>query len=165
LGAYRPASTPVLLSQEKPYALSVSPSAQYPDDSRKLTDGVIAFTWAAQAGWYNSADAVYLTLDLGAPSSVSRVEVYAMRSDASAVNLPAEVTMALSADGASYGTPVTLTLETNQNESINRFSLDQYNIPYRYVRFACKPGAAWLMLCEVKVYGENLSRVADWALY
>ncbi|MEI7634641.1 MAG: DUF4434 domain-containing protein [bacterium] len=165
LGAYRIASNPGLLSQGKSYTLLASPSTQYPDNGHKLTDGVIAFTWAEQVGWFSPSTSVTVTLNLGAPSSISRVEAYAMRSDSSAVSMPSEVTAALSADGQNYGAAQALAPETNQNEAINCFSRDKSDAIYRYVRLTCKPGAGWLMLCEVKVFGESLSGADAWNLY
>ena len=59
-----------------------------------LTDGRANFAWADMVGWANPGDRIVVDLDLGASRMVERVDVVFMRSDVSAVELPARMLVA-----------------------------------------------------------------------
>lgn len=155
---------PQLISQGKPYELSSPPHASYPDAGGELTDDDFSYTWAAQIGWVSPAGILSVTLDLETDYTIQRVEAYFLRSDASAVGLPETVTAEVSPNGSDYQWFGELTAESPTNESVNRFSVTASGTG-RYVCLEIDPGAGWLMLSEIRVYGEPILSVANWELY
>src|SRR5205085_1301503 len=78
------------LAQYHPYQVLPAPPAAYPDDGRKLVDGVIPdanFLAGKSVGWLWT-DAV-IQFNLGSVRSVSAIEVYCQGGGLGAVNWPA----------------------------------------------------------------------------
>lgn len=75
----------------------------YPDgDGLKLTDGSYEFAWGDMVGW-EGTETISLVVDLGElHDSISYVALKAMRSDGSAVSLPAYAIVSVSEDGVLY---------------------------------------------------------------
>lgn len=88
------------------YKLTPAPAGNYLDPDAatggKLTDGFANFAWSDMVGWQNPGDRIIIDFDLGSPTPVESVEVTFMRSDVSAVELPASFSVSVSADGANY---------------------------------------------------------------
>jgi hypothetical protein len=150
-----------LLSEGKPYSLSRPPASQYPDAGRQLTDGDISYTWDAQVGWQNPESEIGILLDLQQQYSIDRVEAYFMRSDGSAVRLPEEVTVSLSADGTDFYDFRQATPESLEDDNINRF-IAVNSASGRFVRVTVSPDSSWLMLCEIKVFGTEIDGYSGW---
>src|SRR5690606_35604428 len=91
------------VAADKPVAASRAPAEAYPDpDGLKLTDGSYAFAWGDMVGFEGSAP-VTLTVDLGETYDyLSLVSLKVMRSDGSAVNVPANFIVSVSEDGVLY---------------------------------------------------------------
>ncbi len=155
---------PQLISLGKPYVLSSPPHASYPDAGGELTDDIMSYTWAAQTGWQSPAGILSVTLDLESEFTIQRVEAYFLRSDASAVGLPDAVTAEVSLNDSLYLRFGELNAITTANESVNRYSVSGSGTG-RYVRLEIDPGAGWLMLSEIRIYGEPMLSVANWGIY
>ncbi|MCC6311120.1 MAG: DUF4434 domain-containing protein [Trueperaceae bacterium] len=88
------------------YVLTPGPSGTYLDPDAatggKLTDGSANFAWSDMVGWQSPGGEIVVDFDLGEPTAFDRVEVQFMRSDVSAVELPAAVAVAVSGDGSRY---------------------------------------------------------------
>ncbi len=88
------------------YALTPGPSGTYLDPNAatggKLTDGSANFAWSDMVGWQLPAGEIVIDFDLGEPTAFDSVEVQFMRSDVSAVELPAAIAVSVSGDGAHY---------------------------------------------------------------
>ncbi len=54
--------------------------------------------------------------------------------------------------------------ESTTDESVNRYSVSSSGTG-RYVRLEIDPGPGWLMLSEIRVYGEPILGVANWGMY
>ncbi len=88
------------------YALTPAPSGTYLDPNAatggKLTDGSANFAWQDMVGWQLPGGEIAVDFDLGEPTAFDRVEVQFMRSDVSAVELPASIAISVSGDGSHY---------------------------------------------------------------
>lgn len=99
------------------YTLAPAPAGNYldPDAAKggKLTDGLANFAWADMVGWQNPGDRITITFELAAAGEArlfDAVAVQFMRSDISAVELPAAVAVSVSSDGQDFlpvGAPAT----------------------------------------------------------
>src|SRR5690606_22530072 len=80
----------------KQVAASRAPADGYPDpDGLKLTDGSFEFAWGDMVGW-EGPDTISLVIDLGSiHETVSYVALKLMRSDGSAVALPASAIVSI----------------------------------------------------------------------
>src|SRR5690606_4112896 len=88
------------------YRLTPQPAGNYLDPDAatggKLTDGFANFAWSDMVGWQHPGDRIHIDIDLGAPIALDEVVVDFMRSDISAVELPAALSVSVSGDGANY---------------------------------------------------------------
>lgn len=89
-----------------PYRLSPAPAGDYTDpgahEGGKLTDGAANFAWADMVGWQNPGDRIVIDLELPEATAIQAVEADFMRSDTSAVELPAGFTVSASPDGSAW---------------------------------------------------------------
>jgi hypothetical protein len=151
------------LALGKPYTLEPAKKAQYPDDGRKLTDGVLStgFGDGKTVGWYGTRTSVIV--DLGQARKVDKVRVHVEGGGAGAVYLPRSITLSTSTDGQSW-TPVLRRIvppaePVGEQETIMQWLEGAVDaVAARYVKLDFIPNA-WLMVDEVEVLsnGENVA--------
>ena len=130
----------------------------YPDsDGLKLTDGSYEFAWGDMVGW-EGPESLSLVVDLGAVyDAISYVSLRAMRSDGSAVSLPAYVIVSVSEDGVLYedlGMALQFLEGDVANDTIGTLVwADEDWAGYgQYIKVDVRPGGeAWTMLAELTV--------------
>lgn len=130
----------------------------YPDgNGLKLTDGSYAFSWDDMVG-FEGSDPIVLTVDLGKTyDEISSVALKVMRSDGSAVSLPASFIVSISEDGLLYddlGMGTAFVGGEVANDSIGTmvWSDSEYPGYGRYLQVQVQPGAGeWTMLAELLV--------------
>jgi len=162
---YDPPAVRGVLSEGKPYQLAPAPSAQYPDSGGQLTDGDRAYRWESVVGWTAAVGNVTCTIDLENIFRIESLEAFFMRDRGSTVELPASVEASLSEDGTVFVSAGPLILDSFSQEpadsGIFRFTLE-CGSQARYVRLTLKPGAGWLMPCEIQVSGREAGTDSGW---
>lgn len=146
------------VAADKPVAASRAPAEAYPDpDGLKLTDGSYAFAWGDMVGFEGSAP-VTLTVDLGETYDyLSLVSLKVMRSDGSAVNVPANFIVSVSEDGVLYedlGMATGFAEGEVPNDTVGTmvWADEEYPGYGRYVKIEVTPGGdAWTMIAELGV--------------
>ena len=142
----------------KQVTVNRAPAEGYPDtDGLKLTDGSFEFAWGDMVGW-EGPDTISLVVDLGSiHESISYVALKLMRSDGSAVALPASAIVSVSEDGVLYedlGMALTYLEGDVPNDSIGTLVwADEAWAGYgQFVKVDVRPGGdAWTMIAELQV--------------
>ncbi|HET8985570.1 MAG TPA: discoidin domain-containing protein [Trueperaceae bacterium] len=142
----------------KQVTVNRAPGEGYPDpDGLKLTDGSFQFAWGDMVGW-EGPDTISLVVDLGAiHESISYVALKLMRSDGSAVALPASAIVSVSEDGVLYedlGMALDYLEGDVPNDSIGTLVwADEEWAGYgQFVKVDVRPGGeAWTMIAELQV--------------
>ncbi len=75
------------IASELEYEMRPRPSANYPDQERRLVDGSEAFSWGAMVGWQRK-DHIDITFKLPADTVVEKIRIPFMRSTVSGVDVP-----------------------------------------------------------------------------
>jgi hypothetical protein len=154
-----------LISMGKPYVFSLQPSGAYPDSGGELTNDEWPFSWDAQVGWESPSGTVEVTIDLEDSFTLGKVESYFMRSESAAVRLPQSVAVSVSHDGINFNALGSLLQESAQDEAVNLYASRVGGAGGRYVRIEISPEAGWLMLSEIRIFGEPVLSVPDWRIY
>ncbi len=142
----------------KTVSASRAAADNYPDaDGLKLTDGSYEFAWGDMVGW-EGPETLTLVVDLGTVHDyVSYVALKAMRSDGSAVSLPASAIISISEDGVLYedlGMALTYLEGDVPNDTLGTLVwADEEWAGYgQFVKVEVRPGGeAWTMLAELEV--------------
>ncbi len=122
----------------KPYTLTATPTPGRPDWAGQLTNGL-----TASVGGYELTDVVSFkgvdfgaVVDLGQAQSVTKVTIGFLNYSARDICLPAEVSVALSADGTAFAAPQTLRLSPAKGgrRGIERVEVTLPVTTARYVR-------------------------------
>jgi hypothetical protein len=91
------------LAVGKAYAVAEPPAARYSDAGQKLTDGRVGPAYALAPEWCGWEGApVTVTVDLGAPQTLTQVGAHLLRSQAWGIFLPKALRVWVSADGVSW---------------------------------------------------------------
>ena len=130
-------------------------SVRYPDDGRKLTDGVVAQGLAAAevVGW-NDGRARTLTVALGRSVPVREVAAHVLGGGRNGVRLPERVVFQCSPDGRTW---TTLGEKTVRDSRAGRLFSRRLAVtrsiaqPVRFVRVRFVPGAGWCLVSEIEV--------------
>ncbi|HLV81746.1 MAG TPA: DUF4855 domain-containing protein [Chthonomonadaceae bacterium] len=158
-----------------PYQFLPAPPATYPDDGRKLTDGILpekGFLEGKSVGWLWTDATV--RFDLGRVRNVSRIEVYCQGGGFGAVNWPAFACAVLSAQpaapsGLAARGPFPFTTQWTLPDPVvigrvrKPDDVDGH-LPFvlsrparaRYVTLFLKANA-WLMLTEVRIIADGVN--------
>jgi hypothetical protein len=163
------------LAQFKPYRFVSSLPAAYPDEGRKLVDGVIPdknFLAGKSVGWLWTDAAIHF--DLGRVRNVSTLEVYCQGGGGGAVNWPAFACAALSTQDMPPAMQTArgplppntrwllpLPLEIDQvrkpdDKNGHLTFLLERPTPTRYVTLSLKANA-WLMLTEIRIFADGVN--------
>jgi len=146
------------VSAGKQVTASRAPGESYPDpDGLKLTDGSYEFAWGDMVGW-EGPDPVSLVVDLGAiHDTISYVGLKVMRSDGSAVALPASAIVSVSEDGVLYE-DVGMALDYLEGDVANDtigtlvWADEEWAGYGQFVKIDVRPGGeAWTMIAELQV--------------
>lgn len=150
------------LAVGKTYTTSIQASTDYPDDGKKLTDGVIADSFNGEQ-WVGFANArnLQVQVDLGTvEEDLADFSIGILRNLDYGIGLPRTVQIEVSRDGETYqsigvaypaadlSSPIVLSVGVKLQSAISA----------RYVRFTVPVGeAAWLFFGELQVmrYGEE----------
>lgn len=146
------------VSQGKPYTLSPDPSANYPDDGTKLTDGSANFAWGDMVGFDSPATNPTIVIDLGdIYEEISYVALKLMFSQGSLVHLPEYFIVSISEDGMlfdDFGIGLVYKEAPVPNDTIATLYWVAPEFPGygRYVKIEVVPGGtAWTMIAEAIV--------------
>lgn len=142
----------------KQVTASRAPGDGYPDtDGLKLTDGSFEFAWGDMVGW-EGPDTISLVVDLGAiHDTISYVALKVMRSDGSAVAVPASAIVSVSEDGVLYE-DVGMALDYLEGDVANDtigtlvWADEEWAGYGQFVKVDVRPGGeAWTMIAELQV--------------
>ena len=163
------------LAQYRPYQFLPAPAATYPDDGRKLVDGVIpdANFLAGKSVGSLGTDAA-IQFNLGSVRSVSAIDVYCQGGGLGAVNWPAFACAALSttepapavqqargplSSNVRWLLPEPLQIDSvRKPDDMNGHLTFQLERPARtrYVTLFLKANA-WLMLTEIQIFADGVN--------
>jgi len=155
-------TTPVNLGLRRPYRVAPPWTSKYPDDGKKLTDGVRMahdFSEGKAVGW-SLADPT-ITIDLGQEHPVDSVNVGAEGGGLGWVFLPTQVTVLVSTDGSTFR--LAGELKPEGRESGNEALVEALRVPTGGVRArtvrVCVRRHGWAMLDEIEVMsgGRNVA--------
>lgn len=166
---------PFHLAQFRPYEFLPAPQGAYPDDGRKLTDGVISrngFADGKNVGWLLTSASVLF--DLGSVRNVSRVDVFCLGGGVGAVTWPVYACALL---GERNDLPSVLTArgplppktdwvppepvkvyrirKPGDVDGLLSFRLKRPTRA-RYVRLLFRP-QVWMMLSEVRIFADGVN--------
>ena len=163
------------LAQYKPYQFLPTPPATYPDEGRKLVDGVIPdknFLDNKSVGWLWTDAAIHF--DLGRVRNVSALEAHCQGGGGGAVNWPAFACVALSttdmppdvqtARGPLPPNTRWLLPQPMQIDRVRKADdmnghlmfLPERPVRARYVTLFFKANA-WLMLTEIRIFADGVN--------
>jgi hypothetical protein len=143
-----------LVSLNKSYTLSETPSSSYPDIKRELTDSQTDFEMDSQVGFYHSSpQQVSITIDLR--ENISARYGFAatiMKRQSWGVYLPAAVKVYASEDNINFTYVTELFTFPASGDSLNvYFDFPQNSITARYIKFNIQ-SSNWLMCSELSVF-------------
>ncbi|MEN6383959.1 MAG: DUF4434 domain-containing protein [Phycisphaerales bacterium] len=143
-----------LVSLNKSYNLSETPSSSYPDVKRELTDSQIDFEMDSQVGFYHSSSQqVSVTIDLR--ENISARYGFAatmMKMQSWGAYLPSSVQVYASQDNVNFTYISQLSTYPASGNSLNvYFDFPQNSITARYIKFNIQ-SSNWLMCSELSVF-------------
>ncbi len=143
-----------LVSLNKTYTLSESPSTSYPDIKHELTDSQIDFTMDSQVGFYHSTSQdVSITIDLR--ENISARYGFAatiMKRTSWGAVLPVCVQVYASKDNLTFDYVTQLSTFSASGDSLNvYFDFLQNHISARYIKFKIQ-SSNWLMCSELSIF-------------
>ncbi|MCL4514059.1 MAG: hypothetical protein M1379_00460 [Firmicutes bacterium] len=158
------------IAVERTYTLSATASIVFPDDGKKLTDGLSKHAWGDAVGWEIGANTGFrpeMVLDLGeVRSGIVKISGGFMRTITSDVRLPAKMVLWVSEDHRTYtqlGEAATWFPEQKANERVSWLSWESKNGPVRgrYIKAEILPNitdeqgqAGWILMTELSVFAK-----------
>jgi hypothetical protein len=160
---------PYPLSAGKSYTLSTTPSASYPDATRKLCDYLYlpdVNTSARVVGFQNANPSV--TFDLVSSANVEKVYAHFAGGNYNTISFPANMSVDVSNNGSSWTGVGSTVLHATESGTLipGEMMLKFAPTNVRYVRVNFIRNTAWIWLDEITIYGNyQQTSVTDWSLY
>lgn len=140
-----------------PYSVSIPASDSYPDtDGAELTDGIVGTSSFADSAWQGRADVgeYTVTLDLGSPTELARLESVHLRDDGSGIFLPTAATVEGSVDGSTFEPLGDLAIPGG-GTAVATAELELSSpVSARYLRFTFD-GQGWSFLSEIRAIAQT----------
>ncbi|WP_028545998.1 DUF4434 domain-containing protein [Paenibacillus taiwanensis] len=144
------------VSLHKPYTVSHAAAAAYPDQGRvKLTDGKLGSIEFTDPAWQARADiAKYsVTLDLGRPVKLRRLDASFLRDEGAAINLPEYITVRTSTDGQHFTTRGTIQKVPAERKARKAYIFKLTStVKAKYVQVDISTSSGWSFMDEMTVY-------------
>ncbi len=141
-----------IASANKSYTASGTDHANYKDDGKRLTDGIIGKDGGSNhSGWTSKTE---VTVDLGEATSVNTFRAF-LAGGQWGITYPASLTVSYSVDGESYteiGADTTAELMTNSIvwDTYSMTVTAEAPVKARYVKFSVAPNGNFVWLGEVQ---------------
>ena len=143
-----------LVSLNKTYTLSMTPSSTYPDTKHELTDSQIDWSMDSQVGFsFSGTQTISATIDLRENiSAMYGFSATIMKRASWGVVLPVSVQVYASSDNLNFSYVTQLSTYPATVDSLNvYFDFPQNPVSARYIQFRIT-SSAWLMCSELSVY-------------
>ena len=143
-----------LVSLNKTYTLSMTPSATYPDTKHELTDSQIDWTMDSQVGFsFSGTQTVSATIDLRENiSAMYGFSATIMKRASWGIVLPVSVQVYASKDNLNFSYVTQLSTFPATVDSLNvYYDFPQNPVSARYIQFRIT-SSGWLMCSELSVY-------------